>query len=66
MPVWIKANAGLPVLENNRVVYPMGATEYSSHVKALLEAGVAVVGGCCGTGPDHVSVIVGEIEKFNS
>ncbi|QEN07263.1 methionine synthase [Oceanispirochaeta crateris] len=64
VPVWIKANAGLPVLENNKVVYPMGALEYASHVKSLLDLGVSVVGGCCGTGPDHVAGIVAEIEKF--
>jgi 5-methyltetrahydrofolate--homocysteine methyltransferase len=64
LPVWIKANAGLPVLKNNKVVYPMGADEYASHVKALLKAGVVVVGGCCGTGPEHIRGIVGEIEKY--
>ena len=39
-PVWIKANAGLPVLMDNKVTYPMTPDEYSSYVPALLEAGV--------------------------
>lgn len=64
LPVWIKANAGLPILENNKVVYPMGAEEYASHVPALLEAGVRIVGGCCGTHPDHIKGIVREIGTF--
>ena len=66
LPVWIKANAGLPVLMDNQVVYPMGAAEYETHVPALLEAGVRIIGGCCGTNPDHIRGIVREIEKFKS
>jgi len=65
VPVWIKANAGLPVLKDNKVCYPMGADEYSAFVKSLLEAGVSVIGGCCGTGPDHIRGIVKEIESYN-
>ncbi|MBF9017318.1 MULTISPECIES: homocysteine S-methyltransferase family protein [unclassified Oceanispirochaeta] len=66
LPVWIKANAGLPILENNKVVYPMGAEEYATHVPALLKAGVRIVGGCCGTNPDHIQGIVREIGTFLS
>jgi len=62
VPVWIKANAGLPILKDNKVCYPMEAEEYSSFVKSLLDAGVSVIGGCCGTGPDHIRGIVREIE----
>ncbi len=58
LPVWIKANAGLPVLQDNRVVYPMGPDEYKSHIPALLDAGVKIVGGCCGTNPEHIRGIV--------
>lgn len=64
LPVWIKANAGLPVLEDGKVVYPMGAEEYATHIPALLEAGVKIIGGCCGTNPDHIRGIVREIEAF--
>ena len=64
LPVWIKANAGLPLLEGTKVVYPMTPAEYSLHVPALLEAGVAVVGGCCGTTPDHIRKIVEKISDF--
>jgi 5-methyltetrahydrofolate--homocysteine methyltransferase len=63
LPVWIKANAGLPVLEDNKVVYPMGPEEYESHIPALLEAGVSVIGGCCGTNPDHIRGIVRVIDR---
>lgn len=64
LPVWIKANAGLPILEDKKVVYPMGAEEYASHVPALLKAGVSIIGGCCGTNPEHIKGIVKEIKNF--
>lgn len=66
LPVWIKANAGLPILEDNKVVYPMGADEYSSHVSALLKTGVKIIGGCCGTDQEHIKGIVREIKQFLS
>ncbi|MDC7235586.1 MAG: homocysteine S-methyltransferase family protein [Spirochaetales bacterium] len=64
LPVWIKANAGLPVLVDNKVCYPMEADEYAGHVQALLKEGVKIVGGCCGTNPAHIRGIVREIEAF--
>ena len=66
LPVWIKANAGLPVLQDNKVVYPMGPDEYESHVPALLEAGVKVVGGCCGTNPAHIKGIARVLGDYKS
>jgi 5-methyltetrahydrofolate--homocysteine methyltransferase len=53
-PVWIKANAGIPRLEAGRVVFPLGPVEYASFVPPLVTAGVDVIGGCCGTGPDTI------------
>ncbi|MCX7029194.1 MAG: homocysteine S-methyltransferase family protein [Spirochaetes bacterium] len=53
-PVWIKANAGVPHLEAGQVVFPLGPAEYASFVPALVAAGVDVIGGCCGTGPDTI------------
>jgi len=64
LPVWIKANAGLPVLENNQVVYPMGPEEYAAHVPALIQAGVKIIGGCCGTNPDHIKAIAQAVGSF--
>lgn len=56
-PVWIKANAGLPSLENGKVHYRTTPTEFAAHVPALLTAGASFVGGCCGTNPDFIRAI---------
>ncbi|NCO42379.1 MAG: hypothetical protein AUJ96_20190 [Armatimonadetes bacterium CG2_30_66_41] len=53
-PVWIKPNAGLPAVEGGRTVYRQSVEQFCSFVPQLLEAGATVLGGCCGTTPEHV------------
>jgi len=55
LPVWIKANAGLPEIVDGRSVYRMDAETYCAHIPAVLAAGANVVGGCCGTAPDFIA-----------
>lgn len=50
-----KPNAGLPSLDaEGNTVYDMGAEEFGACMKILLEAGASIVGGCCGTTPEHI------------
>ncbi len=56
-PIWVKANAGLPVVEDGRTVFPMPADEFASYVPALIESGVNYIGGCCGTNPEFIRAI---------
>jgi 5-methyltetrahydrofolate--homocysteine methyltransferase len=57
LPLWVKANAGIPQIVSGKVVYPLTAEQYASYVPALLAAGVDVIGGCCGTDPGFVREI---------
>lgn len=57
LPLWVKPNAGLPELEEGRVVYKQTPDEFGQHVPALLDAGANIIGGCCGTGPEHIKRI---------
>lgn len=54
VPVIVKPNAGLPVLKDGKTVYDMGAEEFTEHMRAVLGAGAAIVGGCCGTTPEYI------------
>lgn len=54
LPLWMKANAGLPELVDGRTVYRTTPEEFVAHVPALVEAGARFVGGCCGTSPAFV------------
>jgi len=57
-PIWIKANAGIPEMVNDRVVYRTTADEFAGYCGALKEAGADFVGGCCGTDPDFIRAVV--------
>jgi 5-methyltetrahydrofolate--homocysteine methyltransferase len=49
-----KPNAGLPVLEGDRAVYLGGPQEMADYARRLTAAGVRIVGGCCGSAPEHL------------
>jgi methionine synthase I (cobalamin-dependent) len=64
LPVWIKANAGLPEWREGRAVYSTDPTEFAAHLRALVEAGASFVGGCCGTSPDFVRALIAAREAL--
>lgn len=47
-------NAGLPFRAGERMIYPSAPHYFAEHVPQFLAAGVALVGGCCGTTPEHI------------
>ena len=55
VPLLAKPNAGLPVLVNEVTVFPMEADEFASFGPDFIEAGAGLIGGCCGTTPDHIA-----------
>ena len=63
LPIWIKANAGLPELVDGQVVYKTTAAEFASHGPALVAAGASFVGGCCGTSPDFIRALCKELRR---
>ncbi len=66
VPIIAKPNAGLPSLDRNgNTVYDMGAKEFGSCMKALVEAGASVIGGCCGTTPEHIRAACEETKDLN-
>ena len=58
LPIIVKPNAGMPKLINGKTVFSVGPVEFAKHVSELVEAGASIVGGCCGTTPDHIREIV--------
>lgn len=55
IPVILKPNAGLPAVEGERTVYNIGCDEFTSELSSLVDMGVRVVGGCCGTTPEYIA-----------
>ena len=56
IPVIAKPNAGLPSLnEEGKTVYEMQPREFAEEMQAVYEAGASIIGGCCGTTPEHIA-----------
>jgi len=55
IPVLIQANAGMPCIVNGKNVFPETPEQMTSKLKDLIENGANIVGGCCGTTPEHIS-----------
>ena len=57
-PLLCKPNAGVPVIgEDNLPHYPMGPEEFAGIVKECVDMGAVLIGGCCGTSPEHISAV---------
>ncbi len=57
IPLMIQANAGMPELKNGETHFPETPQEMAINTKKLLLAGVNIIGGCCGTTPEHIKHI---------
>jgi methionine synthase I (cobalamin-dependent) len=57
LPVWIKPNAGVPQVTADGVVYEAGPEELAEHVSEYARGGARIVGGCCGSTPEHIAAI---------
>jgi len=57
VPILIHANAGAPVVENGKTIFKETPEYMASRVKDLIEAGANIIGGCCGTNPDHIAAM---------
>jgi 5-methyltetrahydrofolate--homocysteine methyltransferase len=58
VPLLAKPNAGVPRLEGGRTVYDETPERFARNGAALVRAGAAIVGGCCGTTPEHIRALV--------
>lgn len=57
VPVLMKPNAGLPQEQNGKTVYNVGPEEFSADIVPLIEKGLRIIGGCCGTTPDFIRTV---------
>ncbi len=64
VPVSAIPNAGLPKVEAGEMVYDLGPEGLASHLGDFVEElGVGVVGGCCGTSPEHLAAVVERVKS---
>jgi homocysteine S-methyltransferase len=65
-PIIVQPNAGTPRHVNGRYFYMTSPDYLAKYAKRFIEAGAAGVGGCCGTGPDHVRAIRGAVRMASA
>lgn len=58
VPVIVNPNAGLPRSENGKTVYDIDSEEFARLMAEIADMGASVVGGCCGTTPEHIRKVV--------
>ena len=61
--LWAKPNAGLPQMVDEQPVYEAGPAYMGQIAVELCQAGAQVLGGCCGTTPDHIRAIVNALKN---
>ncbi len=63
-PIIIQPNAGIPRSINGRYFYMTSPDYMAKYAKRFIEAGAYGVGGCCGTGPDHIRAIAQSVKMM--
>jgi 5-methyltetrahydrofolate--homocysteine methyltransferase len=53
----IHSNAGIPDMKDGQIIYNEGPEYMAERFKRLADMGVNIIGGCCGTGPDHIQAL---------
>ena len=64
VPLLVKPNAGMPTItETGEALYSMSPADFARHMKALVDAGADIVGGCCGTTPEYIEALCGALRE---
>jgi 5-methyltetrahydrofolate--homocysteine methyltransferase len=66
LPLFARPNAGTPARVGDRWVYPHTPAAMAARLPELLEAGVSMVGGCCGTTPEHIAAFRPVVAAWNA
>ncbi len=65
VPVIVKPNAGLPKQRGNETFYDIMPEEFARTMKDIADRGAAVIGGCCGTTPEHIRHMIAECGEIH-
>ena len=59
----IHSNAGIPAMRDGQIIYPESPEYMAERFRELADIGVNIVGGCCGTGPDHIRALAAAVGR---
>jgi 5-methyltetrahydrofolate--homocysteine methyltransferase len=63
LPILIHANAGVPIYQDGKTVFPESPADMAAHLQHLVDAGANIIVGCCGTTPDHIRLMAKTIQN---
>jgi 5-methyltetrahydrofolate--homocysteine methyltransferase len=63
IPILVHANAGMPLYQDGETVFPETPDEMSALVPKIIAAGANIIGGCCGTTPNHICKVSEAVDK---
>ena len=63
-PLSAMPNAGLPTIVEGRNIYLCSPDYIAQYARRFIQAGVRIMGGCCGTTPEHIKQICGEVRSM--
>jgi homocysteine S-methyltransferase len=65
-PVIVQPNAGMPSIFEGRTLYVANPEHFGVFARRMLKSGVRVVGGCCGTTPEHIRAMLGAVRMMGA
>jgi 5-methyltetrahydrofolate--homocysteine methyltransferase len=63
LPLIAQPNAGIPKLVEDKTIFDMAAEPFAEGIQNCLAAGATLLGGCCGTTPDHIRAVAGLLDE---
>ncbi|MCF6357095.1 MAG: homocysteine S-methyltransferase family protein [Draconibacterium sp.] len=63
IPILVHANAGMPIYDDGKTVFPETPDEMAGLIPKIIDAGANIIGGCCGTTPGHICRVREEVDK---
>jgi len=63
LPVLAQPNAGKPKLNGDKTVFDMSPVAFAAGISECVRAGARLVGGCCGTSPEHIRAVADMLEQ---
>jgi 5-methyltetrahydrofolate--homocysteine methyltransferase len=64
IPILVHANAGMPIYQDGKTIFPESPEQTAGFVKEIVSAGVNIIGGCCGTTPEHIRQIAKVVSEL--
>ena len=64
IPILIHANAGMPIYKDGETIFPESPDEMATYVQALISSGANIIGGCCGTTPEHIKKMADIVNRI--